>query len=273
MDTTPSRRRALLVSLDGVRADALQTAATPVIDGLAKDGAACWSARTVMPSVTLPCHTSMLRGVDTPRHGITTNTFAPLARPVPSLMEAAASAGKTVGFFYNWEQLRDLAAPGYLSCAVSYGNAVEPHADPWVAEQTVAHLDRFDFDLLFVYFGHTDEVGHIHGWMSEPYLEAIERADACLGTVIDGLKARGRWDETVTLVLSDHGGHGRSHGTDSDEDMTIPWILHGPGVRRGHVLDGGVRIFDTCPTLAHCLGVPHCREWEGRVIHEALEAG
>lgn len=271
MSTSPPRRRVLLCSIDGCRPDGLQQARTPVIDALAADGAACWDARTVMPSSTLPCHTSMLRGVDTDRHGITSNTFAPIVRPVPSLMEAASSAGKTVGFFYNWEQLRDLAAPGYLNVAISYGSAVAPETDPWVAEQAVAHFDRFDFDLLFVYFGHTDEVGHVHGWMSEPYLQAISQADRCLGVVIDGLKAAGRWEETVTLVVSDHGGHGRSHGTDAPEDMTIPWILHGPGVRRGVRLTDPVRVFDTCPTLAHCLGIPACREWDGRVVREAFD--
>jgi arylsulfatase A-like enzyme len=77
-------------------------------------------------------------------------------------------------------------------------------------------------------------------------------------------------DETVTLVVSDHGGHGRSHGTDCDEDMTIPWILHGPGVRPGTALDGGIRIYDTCPTLAHLLGLPASPAWDGRVVDEAL---
>ena len=231
------------------------------------------AARTVMPSSTLPCHSSMLRGVAPDRHGITSNTFTPIVRPVPSLLEAAKSAGRTVGFFYNWEQLRDLAAPGYLDVAVCYGNAVAPETDPWVADQAIAHLARFDFDLMFVYFGHTDEIGHIHGWMSEPYLEAIAGADRCLGRVVDALRAAGRWDETVVCVVSDHGGHGRSHGTECDEDMTIPWILHGPGVRPGVVLEEPVRIFDTCPTLAAALGVPIAREWEGRVVREALESG
>ena len=264
------RRRVLLCSIDGCRPDGLAAAHTPVIDRLIAEGASTLRARTVMPSSTLPCHTSMLRGVPPERHGITSNTFAPLVRPVPSLMEAASSAGRKVGFFYNWEQLRDLAAPGYLDASMCYGNAVAPETDPWVAEQAVAHFAKFDFDLVFVYFGHTDEVGHIHGWMSEPYLDAIAGADRCLGTVIDGLKAAGRWDETVTCVVSDHGGHGRSHGTDCDEDMTIPWILRGPGVRHGVELSEPVRIFDTCPTLAALLGIPLAREWDGRVVREAL---
>jgi hypothetical protein len=40
-----------------------------------------------MPSVTLPCHTSMFRGVTPERHGITTNTWTPQVRPVPSIID------------------------------------------------------------------------------------------------------------------------------------------------------------------------------------------
>jgi arylsulfatase A-like enzyme len=87
---------------------------------------------------------------------------------------------------------------------------------------------------------------------------------------IDALKATGAWDDTVTLVLSDHGGHERSHGTDSPEDMTIPWLLHGPGVKEGVTLTEEVRLFDTPPTLAYLLSLIPDRYWEGRIATEAL---
>src|SRR5262249_6549137 len=105
------------------------------------------------------------------------------------------------------------------------------------------------------------------GWMSDPYLLAVENADACVGEVIAALPQPA---STAVLVQSDHGGHDRSHGTDRDEDMLIPWILSGAGVRQGAELSETVRIFDTCPTLAHLLGIPSAPEWEGRVISEAL---
>jgi hypothetical protein len=54
------------------------------------------------------------------------------------------------------------------------------------------------------------------------------------------------------------------------EDMTIPWILSGPGIRSGHELQIPVRIYDTCCTLAALLGLPAAREWEGRIVEEAL---
>jgi predicted AlkP superfamily pyrophosphatase or phosphodiesterase len=265
-----NRSRVLLCSIDGMRPDAVRAAHTPTIDRLARDGACAWNARTVMPSSTLPCHTSMLRGVDTPRHGITTNTFHPLVRPVPSLIDVAHDQKRRTGFFYNWEELRDLSAPGKLDLSVMSNDYRSADGDRFIAEQAAAALERFDFDLLFVYLGWTDECAHHFGWMSDPYLEAISHADGCLGLVLDAVAAAGRAAETTTLVLSDHGGHERTHGTDRDEDMLIPWVLHGPTVRPGHAITGPVHIYDTCVTLAHVLGIEPAPEWEGRVISEAL---
>jgi predicted AlkP superfamily pyrophosphatase or phosphodiesterase len=264
----PSSPTVVLVSIDGMRPDGLLQADTPRMARLIARGASTMAAQTVMPSVTLPCHTSMLRGVDTPRHGITTNVFQPLARPVPSLIDAAHAAGKRTGFFYNWGELRDLCAPGSLDVGYFCQDCHRPQGDWTVARAAAQHTSEAPFDFLFLYFGYTDECGHRNDWMSRPYLDAIANADRCLGHVLDAIEAGGR--EAVVLVLSDHGGHGRSHGTDGPEDMTIPWALSGPGIRSGHTLDTPVRIYDTCPTLAALLGVPPAREWEGRVIEEAF---
>jgi predicted AlkP superfamily pyrophosphatase or phosphodiesterase len=257
----------LLFSLDGVRPDAIEQAATPVIDCLKRQGAWTGRARTEMPSVTLPCHQSMLRGVPVTRHGITSNQFQPLARPVPSLIDAAHAAKKRVGFFYNWEQLRDLAEPGSVDVAYFRRDCYSAEGDQRIAAAAVEHLRRESLDFAFVYFGWTDECAHRTGWMSDPYLRAIENADTCVGQV---LQAVPHPEGMTVLVQSDHGGHDRSHGTDRDEDMLIPWILSGAGARAGTHLDGTVRIFDTCPTLAHLLGIPPAPEWEGRVVTEAL---
>lgn len=261
-------RTVVLFSVDGMHPDGLKQADTPTIDALVANGAATMTARAVMPSVTLPCHTSMLRGVDVPRHGITSNVFQPLARPVPSVIDVAKAAGKRTGFFYNWGELRDLCAPGSLDVAYFVQDAHRPEGDWRVARAGAAHVAAAAFDFLFVYLGWTDECGHMHGWMSPPYLDAIANADRCIDHVLNACRQAGR--EPIALVQSDHGGHGRSHGTDCPDDMNIPWILSGPGIRSNHTLTDPVFIYDTCPTLAALLELPRAREWDGRIINEAF---
>jgi len=203
--------------------------------------------------------------VDVPRHGITTNTFQPLARPVPSLFDAAKNHGLKTAMFFNWAELRDLMAPASVDLSYSYNDPSTLESDHVVADAAVHHIAKTDYDLVFLYLGYTDTSGHDHGWMSEPYICAISNADRCIEKVLGAYKTKPN-----ALLLSDHGGHERTHGTEMAEDMTIPWVMNGPDIRSGFTIEDEVRIFDACPTLAALAGVPPAKEWNGRVVREAF---
>ena len=78
-------------------------------------------------------------------------------------------------------------------------------------------------------------------------------------------------DRVAEGAAQDHGGHERTHGTEAPEDMTIPWMLAGPGIRAGHTLQGPVSLLDTAPTLARLLGLSAHPHWEGRSVDEAFK--
>src|SRR5687768_15617049 len=65
----------VMVSLDGLRASSLAdpTAPIPVLRALAARGARAKSMRPVFPSVTWPCHTTLVTGVAPARHGVLGN--------------------------------------------------------------------------------------------------------------------------------------------------------------------------------------------------------
>src|SRR5215213_5495527 len=101
----------VFIMLDGLRPDALELAYTPRLDAFIAEGAHTLTARSVMPSITLPCHTSIFHSVPPTRHGIIENQWRAMARPVVGLVDTAKVAGKRCAFFYNWELLRDLNRP------------------------------------------------------------------------------------------------------------------------------------------------------------------
>ena len=255
----------VLFVVDGLRPDALDAALTPTLQGLMRRGAYTLSARTVMPSVTLPCHVSLFSGVEPSRHGITTNLYTPPARPVPSLFEVAHGAGLKTGSFYNWEELRDLARPGALDVAVHLGNChdAEGVGDTELAELAAQRLRRQPLDLVFVYLGYVDIAGHDHGWMSAPYLRGVANADRCIAHVLAALPP-----DAAVIVTADHGGHGRSHGTEDDADMTIPVILAGNDVSPSGQWQRPVSILDLAPTIARLLGLAAPSVWEGAPLLE-----
>jgi predicted AlkP superfamily pyrophosphatase or phosphodiesterase len=251
--------------IDGLRPDALSGADLPHINGLRARGAAALQASSVMPSITLPCHMSMFYSVPPTRHGITTNTYTPLARPLPGLVEVAHAAGLRSAFLINWEPLRDLSRPGQLDFLYYRDNNHDAAGDQVIADEAVRYLSSAQPDFTFIYFGALDAFGHKHGWMSDGYFSQLARADTAVGTVLEILP-----DDAVVLLQSDHGGHERLHGTDQPADMTIPWIIAGPGVRPDHEIAQPVNLIDTAPTLAHVLGLDPHPEWEGRIVIEAF---
>jgi len=65
---------------------------------------------------------------------------------------------------------------------------------------------------------------------------------------------------------ADHGGSGRTHGTDLPEDTTIPLIMKGPGIPRGYRIERPVKITDVAPTVAKILEVAPPPEWIGEAV-------
>ena len=255
---------AVLFVVDGMRPDGLQQACTPVMDRLMGSGVYTLGARTVMPSATLPCLTSLFLSAQPAHHGITTNTWAPTAGNGIGLMEVLHQSGRRAVSFYNWEEVRDVSRPGSLAAAFYPCGWEHEAGDRTVALVAADWLRANEVDFAFVYLGYTDAAGHAYGWMSDAYLRAISSADACIGEVLEALPA-----EVHVAITSDHGGHRHTHGTDCDEDMTVPLILAGPGVPAGRMLTGPVSIVDVAPTVAHLLRVEPPATWTGTTIWPA----
>jgi len=255
----------VFVSIDGVRPDALSEATCSNLNGLRQRGASTLQATSVMPSITLPCHMSIFHSVPPSRHGITTNDWQPMARPLPGLIEQAKLANLKTAFFYNWDPLRNLCTPLQLHFSYFRNNVYSDveNGDQVIASEAGRYIQSDRPDFAFVYLGTADTVGHMHGWMSPEYLRQVERVDDALGILLEGLPS-----EATILVHSDHGGHERTHGTDMPADMTIPWIIAGPGIRQNYVIQQPVSLLDTAPTLAAILGIPSHRDWEGRCVEE-----
>ena len=250
--------KVVLILVDGMRPDGLLSCGHPFARELVERSASDLSARTVMPSVTLPCHMSLFHSVDPERHGILSNTYVPQVRPIVGLFDQLSQYGKKCGFFYTWEQLRDLCRPGCLHTTMSCNLHQIEDSDTRITDAAIPYIRAEQPDFLFLYLGETDEVGHDHGWMSPEYLAAVHKAFGCIERVYRALP-----EGYQMIVLADHGGHGRAHGTEMPEDMTIPMCFTGSRFAPGTKL-AGVSILDVAPTVAKLLEVPPVKEWEGK---------
>ena len=100
---------------------------------------------------------------------------------------------------------------------------------------------------------------------------SVREADAAIAALLVHTETYfGRGQYTV-IVTADHGGHGRTHGTELAEDITIPWIVWGEGVRVGAELPVGVRTTDTAATALWLLGVAVPTDWSGHPVTAAFD--
>lgn len=254
-------RKCILILVDGMRPDALSACGHPFYNAFLAGGAVQLAGRSVMPSVTLPCHISLFHSVPPQRHGTLTNTYAQQVRPVKSLFEVLHDAGKQTAMFYNWEQLRDVSLPGCLD----YSNLMSLYAfqnsDTRLTQACIAHLKDSAPDFTFLYLGETDEAGHADGWLSPFYLKTLNNAWECIARIAEACG-----DEYDLILTADHGGHDRCHGTEQPEDMNIPILLRLSGEK---TLRSGVTsacLTDLAPTVAALLDVPAARDWEGTAL-------
>lgn len=98
-------------------------------------------------------------------------------------------------------------------------------------------------------------------FVEEAYRAGVEQLDRALGQLLDGLRAAGAYDDTLVLVLSDHGeslydrgfgNHGRSL---YEDELAIPFVLRLPGASPARP-DCWVGPVDVVPTLAAALDLP-----------------
>jgi phosphonoacetate hydrolase len=67
----------LILSIDGLRPDAIALAPMPNLLAILQNSAYTLSAQTVYPSVTLVAHASMLSGLCPSKHGVDWNDYLP----------------------------------------------------------------------------------------------------------------------------------------------------------------------------------------------------
>ena len=253
--------KVLLILVDGMRPDALPACGHPFISEMLTHATYFSAAQTVMPSVTLPCHMSLFHSVTPQRHGILTNTYVPQVRPIRGLTEVLRAAGKRCAFFYNWEEIRDLSRPDSLAfgCFVSGHTYGYEAANPRLTAMAKAYLASDAPDFTFVYLGWTDAAGHDFGWMGDEYLRSVRGSWDCIESLCRDLS-----EDYLVIVTADHGGHGRMHGSDLPEDMTIPILCGNPSLPKNE-MEGGSILY-IAPTVCRVLGVSSDGDWEGKPL-------
>lgn len=258
-------RRVLILSIDGLRPEAISLAPMPNLLNLMQRSAYSLTAQTIRPSATLPSHSSMLTGYCPADHGVDWNDYIPENGYAigTDLFDIAHAAGLETVMFVGKRKLVQITEPTSVDQFVYVNDR-----DLVLTERLLSEFPA-DFGVLFVHFPTPDGMGHEYGWLSPEQLSVVFRADEAIGTILAELDTRNLRNETLIIITADHGGHDTTHGSSRPEDMTIPWVASGPGIQPGP-LTSPVHTMDTAATAAFALGLDPPADWDGVPVYEAF---
>lgn len=216
-------RLTILVSIDGFRADYLDRGDTPVMSGLAAGGARA-AMRPSFPSLTFPNHYTLITGRRPDANGIVNNTMEDPDMPGVRFSMSNAEAvndgrwwDEAPPFWVTAEQQGKRTGAMFWPGSQAEIDGVRPSR--WaVFDQSLPSNQRVDTllswladakgpDLRFatLYFDIVDTEGHHYGPSSPQLRAAVVEVDQAIGRLVEGLKARGRFETTDIVIVADHG--------------------------------------------------------------------
>ena len=295
---TPDARRTLdwsghdvvLLSIDALRADHVgaygyDRPTTQSIDALAAEGTTFDAAYCPTPhtsySVTSMMTGKYLRPLLALGLGEDSDTWAQDLR----LYGWRTAAFYPPAVFYIDED----RFPRFEQDRLGFEYAKVEFADPALREQQVAsYLQDAPRDkplFLWVHFFEPHEPYVTHpehpfagkGADVDAYDSEVATADEGVGRIVRLVREqRGRPDAPVVIVTADHGEEfgehgGRYHGTTVyEEQVRVPLVVVGPGVKRGAHVGTVVQTIDVLPTTLSALGIPRPPRVRGRDLGKLL---
>ncbi|MEA3462068.1 MAG: alkaline phosphatase family protein [Bacteroidota bacterium] len=253
--------KVLIIGIDGCRPDALLTANTPIMDALWKNGAYTFNAQTDEISSSGPAWSAMLTGVWHQKHNVLNNDYEdPDLEHYPHFFHRIRQEKPELKTYSvaNWGPIHKILQEGdatFTSSKIS---------DALVAEEVASILENKEVDVMFVQLDEVDGAGHRHDYTveSKKYLNAIERSDGQVGTMVLALEQRSAIkDENWLIILSaDHGGSDFGHGKNIPEHTTVFYIASGKSAIKGEIQQD-VGVVDVAVTALFHLGIQAKVEW------------
>jgi len=289
--TAPKRPNLFLISIDTLRADHLgsygsQKVRTPNIDRLASEGA---RFRTVVSEVplTLPAHTTMLTGLYPFAHGVRDNLGYVLAQRHQTLAEVLKANGYSTGAFVGafvldskwgldqgFDRYDDNLRPdpgagaqtdgaGVTSAVERPGGRVADAAIEWLKGQPAKPI----FAWIHLFDPHDPYLPpepFRTQYASDLYSGEVAYSDSVVGRILDELKKSNLYDDSLVIVVGDHGEGLGEHGESThgfflyEATLRIPLIVKLPsglGGTPGSAFDGLVQLVDVAPTVLQAAGI------------------
>ena len=297
----PSPPDVFLVTIDTLRADHVhcygdEAIQTPALDSLAKDGIRFAEAFTPSP-ITNTSHTTILTGLLPSSHGVT-DFAVPLAATHLTWAELLKPKGYHTAAFIGAVILDSKSlAPGLDRGFDFYDNFPEhsqtksrwgrverrgaevvQHAETWLT----AHPAGPHFVWVHLYDPHDPyepPAPYSETYKDRLYDGEIAYADSVLANFLGYLKKHGWYENSVVIVVGDHGEGLGEHHEDThgiflyDSTTHVPLIVKLPFANAGKTVDAQVRTTDILPTVLDVLQIGLPGRLDGKSLKPYFATG
>ena len=286
----PTAKNLVLITLDTTRRDALTCLGgpegiTPNLDALAAESTLYLDAYTVAP-LTLPSHTSMLTGLYPLRHTVRDNSLTPVPAGAVTLAEKAGDKGMATGAVVAAAVLSEIYGldQGFddYDEPARQGHGFAPRPAEEVTERAASWLAGRNTDERYFLWAHYFDPHKPYSPGPEflaraggnAYLGSVARMDAGVGELLDLLRARDDWEDTLVIVVADHGEGLGEHGEDThsafvyDTTIRVPMLIRFPG-GAGSRSEAMVSVADVFPTAVDLLGLGTAGDIDGVSLRSA----
>ena len=276
LTASAARPMALVIMLDGCRADAVENATAPnlqkLMAGQWQPGYRCASSLTAHtipdgPTHSAPNHAAIATGVTSAKTNVRSNRefgncdYSKWPSWLVRLVDAQPD--KKALFVYSWrtdEQLSPSEKVEFL-----HGGDV---ANGGELAKRLASPDAPDATLFFIDL--PDHGGHGAGYYpyTTEYLRTVRISDAIVGKCLAAIASRPTFAEEdwLIIVTADHGGYLKTHAATNGQTRTIPFMVCSRHVAQGQI-PGCPRNYDAAPTALAHFGIDISKmELDGRVV-------
>ncbi len=256
-----------------------------------------FAAATTTTPLTLSAHTSLFTGTWPTTHGVRDNTGFYVPDSVQTLAETLKAQGyRTGGFvgafvldrrwgiaqgfdtYFDEFDLSEDTGPS-LEVIQRRGSDVVDRALPWLAASARSRPSSPGCTCTIPHspYAAPAEFGsRFPATRDGAYDAEVAYTDAQVGRLLAALDAAGRRDDTLVVVLSDHGEQLGEHREQShgffvyDASVQVPLLVAGPGIAP-RVVPDQVRIVDVMPTVLDLLGIERPAAVQGTSLRPALD--
>lgn len=217
-----------VIGIDGM-GNFNQAANTPNLDRIFAHAAKTNYALSMDPTISAQNWGAMLLGATPLVHGLTNgyiDQFEYENKDLPSVFTRLRRAypDAFMTSIVNWNPINH----GLIEHDVGVDLKTAPDDDqlqPLILE-AIAKKPLF----LFVQYDNVDGAGHHFGYGNEGHLKRIEHTDGLVGELYDAYQTAGVLDDTLFIVIADHGGIRNGHGGYTDEEKYVFFGIAGQGV-------------------------------------------